>query len=74
MSSERVFLGEDGQWYFNVRGNQADGPYASQREAEQHLLRHVNACRQRVEGILPWPRQLHPARLLRRMRPVSRTG
>jgi len=72
MSTERVFLGEDGQWYFNVRGNQANGPFASQHEAEQQLIRHVNLCRNRVEGGITWPQDLKPARLLRRLRPVSR--
>jgi len=74
MSKERVFLGEDGQWYFNVRGNQATGPFASRREAEQQLIRYVNACRNRVEGTVAWPQQLNPTRLLRRLRTVSRAG
>jgi hypothetical protein len=74
MSDERVFLGEDGQWYFNVRGNQANGPFPSKNDAEQQLLRHVHACRKRVEGGLAWPQDLRPTRLLRRLRPASRPG
>jgi len=74
MSTERVFLGEDGQWYFNVRGTQPNGPFNSQIEAEQQLIRHVNACRHRVEGTMAWPHQLNPSRLLRRLRPTSGSG
>ena len=72
MSIERVFLGEGGQWYFSVRGNQANGPFPSRHEAEQQLGRHVNACRNRVEGKLTWPQDLKPSRLFRRTRPESR--
>jgi len=74
MSSDRVFLGEDGQWYFNVRGNQASGPFPSRQDAEQQLIRHVNACRRRVEGGALWPQELKPAHWFRRLRHEARTG
>jgi hypothetical protein len=71
MSTERVFLGEDGQWYFNVRGNQAQGPFATRHEAEQRLVRYVKACRKRVELGVSWPQSLKSVRLLRRLRPAT---
>jgi hypothetical protein len=74
MATERVFMGEGGQWYFNVRGNQAQGPFATRPEAEQSLARHVDACRSRLEGGMAWPRPLKSVRLLRRLRPASGSG
>jgi len=74
MSTERVFLGEDGQWYFNVRGNQAEGPFATRHEAEQRLMGYVSACRKRVELGISWPRSTKSVRLLRRLLPAAGPG
>jgi hypothetical protein len=63
---DRIFLGEDQQWYFNVRGNQAVGPFASSQDAADALSKHVKSCKRRTELALPWPSEWHPARLLRR--------
>ncbi len=66
MTTNRIFQGEDQQWYFHVRGNQAAGPFASQQEAGSALNQHVRACQRRTEFALPWPRAWTPTRLLRR--------
>jgi hypothetical protein len=63
---DRIFLGEDQQWYFNVRGNQAVGPFASSQDAAEALSKHVKSCKRRTELSVPWPRDWHPARLLKR--------
>lgn len=72
MNNDRIFEGEDQQWYFNVRGNQAVGPFASQTQAAEALARHVKTCRRRTEFVLPWPRDWNPARLLRRSTSAAR--
>jgi len=71
MSTDRIFQGEDQQWYFNVRGNQAVGPFGSFAEADDALKRHVHACVRRTQGGIGWPTQLTP-RLLRRPKAAGR--
>jgi hypothetical protein len=72
MSTDRIFQGEDQQWYFNVRGNQAVGPFVSLTEAEGALNRHVKSCVRRTQGGVGWPSQLTPSRLLRKPRAAAR--
>lgn len=64
--TDRIFQGEDQQWYFNVRGNQAVGPFASLSDAGDALRTHVRSCQRRMDITLPWPQEWNPARLLRR--------
>ncbi|MFW6092919.1 MAG: hypothetical protein ACODAC_03020 [Pseudomonadota bacterium] len=66
MKTERIFQGEDQQWYFNVRGNQAVGPFASFGDAADALSEHVRTCKRRIDFAFAWPRGLSPTRLLRR--------
>jgi len=66
MTTNRIFQGEDGEWYFHMRGNQAAGPFASFQEAGAALNRHVKTCKRRTDFNIPWPRAWTPARLLRR--------
>mgnify|MGYP006204545787 CR=1 FL=1 len=66
MMSNRIFQGEDDQWYFHVRGNQAVGPFASAQDAGSALAEHVNTCKRRTDFQVPWPRHWTRARLLRR--------
>ena len=40
-NTDRIFQGEDDQWYFNVRGNQAVGPFGSFSDAGDALSAHV---------------------------------
>ncbi len=65
-NADRIFQGEDQQWYFNVRGNQAVGPFPSRGDAGDALTAHVRVCQRRTDAISPWPRDWSPARLLRR--------
>lgn len=64
--TDRIFQGEDQQWYFSVRGNQAVGPFACVNDAGDALNRHVRTCKRRTDSALPWPAEWNPARLLRR--------
>ena len=41
MSTDRIFQGDDQQWYFNVRGNHAVGPFISFSEADDALRRQL---------------------------------
>lgn len=66
MTTDRIFQGEDAQWYFNVRGNQAVGPFATFADAGNALDAHVKACKRRTDLTLAWPREWNPVRLLRR--------
>jgi hypothetical protein len=72
MMKDRIFLGEDQQWYFNVRGNQAAGPFASSEDAAVALMEHVKSCKRRTEFALAWPSEWTPTRLLRRTASPSR--
>ena len=72
MTTERIFQGEDQQWYFSVRGNQAAGPFASLQEAETALAEHVQSCRRRSDTVFGWPESLKPSRLLKRPAAVPR--
>lgn len=65
-NTDRIFQGEDQQWYFNVRGNQAVGPFASLNDAGDALNAHVRICKRRTDFTLSWPQDWNPARLLRR--------
>lgn len=65
-NTDRIYQGEDQQWYFNVRGNQAVGPFASQHEAGAALRAHVKTCKRRTDFTLPWLQDWNPAKLLRR--------
>ena len=71
ITSSRIFQGEDQQWYFHVRGNQAVGPFPSPQEAGTSLAEHVRTCQRRTDS-MPWLRQLTPGRLLRRPAPATR--
>ena len=55
MEQQRIYQGEDAQWYFNVRGNQSMGPYSTYHNAETALKAHVSACnrRFRVPELMP---------------------
>ncbi len=65
-NTDRIFQGSDQQWYFNVRGNQAVGPFASFHDAGNALSTHVKTCKRRTDATAPWPSDWNPARLLRR--------
>lgn len=65
MNPSRTYQGDDGQWYFKVRGNQTMGPYENHHDAAHAVSVYVAACRERVEGRFRWPRLIHPWRLRR---------
>ena len=66
MNTDRIYQGENDQWYFNIRGSQAMGPYETYLEADRELTKHVSHYRSRTTLKVHWPRMLHPSRLLRR--------
>ena len=47
MASRRIFQDVNGDWYFRVRGNQAEGPYASAEEAQAALGEYVSRWNRR---------------------------
>lgn len=65
MNTDRIYQGEDECWYFNVRGNQARGPFPSQRDAEDALNVHVRQCH-RPLGRPVWPKHLRTLKFGRR--------
>jgi hypothetical protein len=71
---DRIFLGEDQQWYFNVRGNQAVGPFATSQAAAEALAEHVQSCKRRFELTLPWPNEWRSPRLFRRSAATAKHG
>jgi len=72
MSTDRIFQGEDRQWYFNVRGNHAVGPFISFSEANDAMIHHVSECKRRTRAGINWPEQLAPGRMLRRQKAALR--
>jgi hypothetical protein len=66
MATERIYQGEDAQWYFNVRGNQTMGPFTSHSEAESALDAHVGACKRRLDFSSLLPELLGPLKARRR--------
>lgn len=74
-SSGRIFLGEDGKWYFHARGHgrsrdEREGPFVDKRGAQRVLERQVRDSSIRRSG-LRWPRAWSPMRLLRRPSPAE---
>jgi len=66
MNTDRIYQGDDHDWYFTVRGNQAIGPFPSFHDAETALTQHVKKCSKRVNGKPGWPRALSPVGFKRR--------
>ncbi|MCH8141232.1 MAG: hypothetical protein IH908_06505 [Proteobacteria bacterium] len=66
MDTDRIYQGENDRWFFNVRGNEAMGPYETYPDADRALAKHVNHYRSRTDVKARWPRMLHPSRLWRR--------
>ncbi len=66
MDQDRIYQGEDAQWYFNVRGNQTIGPFTNHLEAESALADHVQACRRRLDFTSFMPNLLAPLKVRRR--------
>lgn len=54
MDPQRIYQGEDDQWYFDVRGNQVKGPFSTQHNASVALNAHIQQCRRHLDGPL-WP-------------------
>ncbi len=69
MTTDRVYQGDDNQWYFNIRGNQPLGPFETYHLAEKALHDHVSRHSARVSSRIRWPRVLKPTRILRRSAP-----
>lgn len=58
MEEQRIYQGEDAQWYFNVRGSQSMGPFDTYHSAELALNNHVSACNRRLKAPAFMPRLL----------------
>lgn len=65
--SERIYQGEDDQWYYRTRGKHAVGPFANRLLAEQALAKQVRSWSgQRADPRSVWPRGLQPSKIFRR--------
>jgi hypothetical protein len=70
VTNERIYQNDTGLWYFNVRGNQAMGPYQNRTEAQSMLIEHVAVYKRRLAPPAnAWPRVMQLAGLLRRSQP-----
>lgn len=65
MDTQRIYQGEDAQWYFNVRGNQSMGPFDTYRGAESALQKHVSSCNRRLGVPQLMPKLLAPLKTRR---------
>ena len=71
MDTQRIYQGQDAQWYFNVRGNQSMGPYDTYIAADSALQTHVSSCNRRLRIPPLMPKLLAPLKF-RRQRSVPR--
>jgi hypothetical protein len=58
MDMDRIYQGEDALWYFNVRGNQAKGPFESHSSAEIALRAHIRSCSRHIDVSRMLPKAL----------------
>lgn len=61
----RIYQGDDGQWYYRVRGNHSIGPFDASTDAERALNQQLRSWVKRGP-LNALQRTWHPARLLRR--------
>lgn len=66
MANERIYQGENQQWYYRVRGNHEVGPFATHSLADAALKRQMKGWRGMAGPKIQWPRSLQPGRLFRR--------
>ena len=64
--NNRIYQGQDSQWYYRVRGNQAVGPFETYNDAQRKLDKQMKAWTGRGGPLSTWPRSWQPARMLRR--------
>jgi hypothetical protein len=64
--NDRIYQGEDDQWYYHTRGNNAAGPFDSEQAAEKALAKQVRHWSGTHSPLQAWPRAWHPGRLFRR--------
>lgn len=69
MATDRIYQGEDGDWFFLRRGEDA-GPFPSYDHAEIALDRFVRTKHARVTGKLPSWRSVKRV-VLRRASPIA---
>ena len=65
-TNHRIYQGDDGLWYYRVRGSQDVGPFDTQFEAEQKLTRQMRLWTGAAGPLAAWPRDWNPGRLFRR--------
>ncbi len=63
---DRIYQGEDEQWYYRVRGNAAVGPFNNRMDAERKLGKQLRSWGGNAGPLASWPRGWHPARVFRR--------
>ena len=63
---DRIFQGDDDQWYYRVRGNKAIGPFATRGDAEHKLNKQLSHWGAGNGPLASWPRNWQPGRVFRR--------
>ncbi len=62
--SERIYQGDDDQWYYRTRGNQSAGPFPDHNSAEQALKDQISAWAPQPKAA--WSRHFQPSKIFRR--------
>jgi hypothetical protein len=63
---ERIYKGENEEWFYRARGNHSVGPFENYHSAEKALTKQINSWSGKAGPIATWPRQLKPSRIFRR--------
>ena len=66
---ERIYKGDNEQWYYRARGNHSVGPFESSHLAEKALTKQINSWSGKTGPSSVWPRHLQPSRIFRRSAP-----
>ena len=63
---DRIYMGEDDQWYYRARGNTSVGPFDNRQLAEQALTKRIRSWSGRTNPRAAWPQELRPSKIFRR--------
>ena len=63
---DRIYLGEDDQWYYRARGNSSVGPFDTRAKAETALAKQVRSWTGRAHPRAVWPKDFKSAKIFGR--------
>jgi len=64
--NERIYLGDDEQWYYRARGNTSVGPFTSRQQAEEALAKQIRGWSGRAHPRSAWSREVKTPKIFRR--------